>query len=36
MENDYTWHSRPISDADLARALAELDESDRVAEQVKA
>jgi transketolase len=24
MENDYTWHSRPMSDSDLARALDEL------------
>ncbi len=24
MENDYTWHSRPLSDADVARAFAEL------------
>ncbi len=24
MEGDYTWHSRPMSDADLARALEEL------------
>lgn len=36
MENDYTWHSRPISDADLARALAELDASDRAVAPAKA
>lgn len=28
MENEYSWHSRPMSDDDLARALAELDASD--------
>jgi transketolase len=28
MENDFSWHSRPLSDADLARALAELDAAD--------
>ncbi|MBC5806496.1 MAG: transketolase [Candidatus Eremiobacter antarcticus] len=28
MENDYTWHSRPISDEDLAAALGELDRAD--------
>ena len=28
MENDYTWHSRPLSDNDLARALAELAAAD--------
>jgi transketolase len=36
MENDYTWHSRPISDDDLARALAELDRSDRAISPVEA
>jgi transketolase len=25
MENDYTWHSRPFGDAELQRALAELE-----------
>lgn len=29
MEHEYTWHSKPISDADLAQALHELDEADR-------
>ncbi len=29
MENDFTWHARPLGDADLARALAELDAADR-------
>jgi transketolase len=34
MENEFTWHSRPISDSDLARALEELDKADdRVSQQ---
>ncbi len=28
MENDFSWHSKPLSDADLARALAEIDAAD--------
>lgn len=36
MENDYTWHSRPISDEDLARSLAELDSADLAHLAVKA
>ena len=29
MENDFNWHSRLLSDSDLARALAEIDAADR-------
>jgi len=29
MERDYAWHSKPMTDADLERALAELDAADR-------
>jgi transketolase len=29
MENDFGWHSKPLSDADLARALEEIDAADR-------
>lgn len=29
MENDFNWHSKPMSDADLQRALDELDADDR-------
>ncbi len=28
MQNDYGWHSRPISDAELAQAIAELNAAD--------
>jgi transketolase len=28
MEHEYTWHSRPITDADLDRAIQELDAAD--------
>ncbi len=34
MENDYSWHSKPISDADLARAIAEIDAADRALDAV--
>ena len=36
MHDDFAWHSKPLSDADLARALAELDEADRTAANGKA
>ena len=29
MENDFNWHSKPMSDADLRRALDELDAADK-------
>jgi transketolase len=29
MQDDFTWHSRPLSRADLERALAEIDASDK-------
>jgi transketolase len=29
MEREYAWHSKPMTDADLDRALAELDAADR-------
>ncbi len=29
MQDDFTWHSRPLSQADLERALAEIDASDK-------
>ena len=28
MENDFNWHSKPMTDADLQRALAEIDAAD--------
>jgi transketolase len=31
MHDDFAWHSKPLSDADLARALAELDGADSAA-----
>jgi transketolase len=34
MENEFTWHSRPISDSDLARALEELDKADNLISQL--
>jgi transketolase len=30
MENEFSWHSRPISDDDLRRALEEIDRADRL------
>jgi len=30
MENEFAWHSRPISDDDLRRALEEIDRADRL------
>jgi transketolase len=30
MENEFAWHSRPISDDDLRRALEEIDKADRL------
>ena len=31
MHDDFAWHSKPLSENDLARALAELDAADRAA-----
>ena len=36
MHDDFAWHSKPLSDADLTRALAELDEADKASAQEKA
>ena len=33
MENDFNWHSKPMTDDELSRAIAEIDAADRTVEE---